>query len=508
MSDRFIAPGIKPANEFPEPVRNRFSGMWYKIMSRKRNTEIKKWITALFVVTVVQCLLPVACKIDDPGLMIGLAEVNYTPPVGLDLVGNYRGDDYASRGVHDSLYAKAIVFENSRHQKAAILTMDICKIPYETIAMMRETIAASTGISPGNIMIHATHTHSGPRSEPDAPMAGQYMIKAASAVILANRNLKPGQISAGRSRESGVSFNRRLACKDGKTHMSWEKLDPAFVIKPLGPVDPELITVWIHQGGRTSGAIVNFGCHPTTLTGNNWLYSADYPGYLADTIRKVHGDDFVSLFFNGCCGNVTQVNYKTGFIDTYDECRRIGHILGGCALQTFDCRLDSEGDEISVMREMVPVKRVTITEEQYHWAKEVMKKVEKEGMPKFQPDGIPDAQFAKQWIELYKVQNQVDSLEVMVIRVGNVAFVGLPGEMFNEFGSEIKNKSPFRNTLVMGQTNDARKYFPTLESFSQGPPGYTPMITGYETTPGATLYEQGAGERLTRAAIELLHRTK
>ncbi len=460
------------------------------------------------MVAVVLCFAVVSCMKGDQGLMIGLAEVNYAPPVGLDLVGNYRGDDYASRGVHDSLYAKAIVFENSRKQKAAILVMDICKIPSETVALMREAIADNTGIPPGNIMIHATHTHSGPRSEPDAPLADQYMIKAASAVIHANRNLKSGQISVGRSSESGVSFNRRLECKDGKTHMSWEKLDPEFVVKPFGPVDPELITLWIQQDGRVSGAAVNFGCHPTTLTGNNWLYSADYPGYLADTIKKANGDGFVSLFLNGCCGNVTQVNYKTGFIDTYDECRRIGHILGVRALETFSGRINTEGDEIRAMREMVPVKRVTITEEQYQWAKEVMKKVEKEGMPKFQTDGIPDAQFAKQWLGLYEVQNQADSLEVMVIRVGNVAFVGLPGEMFNEFGSEIKDKSPFINTLVMGLTNDARKYFPTLISFSQGPEGFTPMITGYETTPGATLYEKGAGEQLTRAAIELLHRLK
>ena len=38
---------------------------------------------------------------EKSNLMIGIAEVNYTPEVGLDLVGNYRGDDYASRGVHD-----------------------------------------------------------------------------------------------------------------------------------------------------------------------------------------------------------------------------------------------------------------------------------------------------------------------------------------------------------------------------------------------------------------------
>ena len=45
-------------------------------------------------------------KIKKPSLMMGIAEVNYTPEVGLDLVGNYRGNDYASRGVHDSLFCQ------------------------------------------------------------------------------------------------------------------------------------------------------------------------------------------------------------------------------------------------------------------------------------------------------------------------------------------------------------------------------------------------------------------
>ena len=50
-------------------------------------------------------------------LLIGIAEVNYTPQVGLDMAGNYRGNDYASRGVHDSLYAKALVAANQKGRK-------------------------------------------------------------------------------------------------------------------------------------------------------------------------------------------------------------------------------------------------------------------------------------------------------------------------------------------------------------------------------------------------------
>ncbi len=447
-----------------------------------------------------------ACQLSTSSFRIGLAEISYNPPVGMDLVGNYRGNDYASRGVHDSLYARAIVFENGYDDKAAILAVDICKIPLETISLMRSYVAAHTDLKPGNIMIHATHTHSAPKAGLNDPFAREYMLRAASAVIEANRNLRAGHIWAGETEEHAISFNRRLACKDGKVHMSWERLDPDFVTGPLGPVDPEVIALWIEQEGKLTGMVVNFGCHPTTLTGNNWLYSADYPGFMADTLKKKEGNSFVPVFLNGCCGDVTQVNYKAGFKDTYDECRRIGYMLGGDALATRKGRVKSKGNRIRVLSEMVPVKRMTITEEQYAWAKQMMVKVEKDGMPGFQTDGIPDAQFAGQWIEMYEMQNLADTLEVMVVRVGDVAFVGLPGEMFNEFGSDIKKRSPVKHTLVMGLTNDSRKYFPTRVSFSQGPTGFTPMTNGYETTPGATLYDKGAGEKLCETAVSLLNR--
>jgi neutral ceramidase len=439
-------------------------------------------------------------------LLIGIAEVNYTPEVGMDLVGNYRGDDYASRGIHDSLYAKAIVASDKKGMKAAMLAIDICILSKEPVEFMRAYIASNTDIKAENIMISATHTHSGPPSDLDSPKAKEYLTKAATAVILANERLKPAVLSVGRSKEDRISHNRRLKCKDGTTHMCWEKFEPGYVIEPWGSIDPEVITMSIKQEGEPTGILVNFGCHATNLTGNNWLYSADYPGYLAESIKKVKGNNYMSLFFNGCCGNVTQVDYRVGFIDTYQECQRIGYMLGVAALEAMHNEKVVSSDKIIVSKEMVPVKRITITDDQFEWAQAVMKRVEKEGMPPIQADGIPDEQYAKDWIEMHKNQDIVDSLEVMVIRLGDVAFVGLPGEMFNEFGIDIKAKSPCKNTVVISLTNDNRAYFPTKVSFTQGPKGFKPMITGYETTPGTTLYEIGAGEKLAESAIAQLNR--
>lgn len=437
-------------------------------------------------------------------LLIGIAEVNYTPEVGMDMAGNYRGNDYASRGIHDSLYARAMVVANEKGEKAALLTVDICYIPKESIEFMRAYIASHTTIQSGHVMIMATHTHSGPVAELNAPKAKEYLAKAASAVIKADKNLMPTILSVGKAKENRVSHNRRLKCKDGTTHMCWEKFEPGFVIEPWGPIDPELITISIAQQGKPKGVIVNFACHATTLTGNNWLYTADYPGYLGESIKRVKGQNYMPIFFNGCCGNVTQVDYRVGFPDTYQECQRIGYLLGVSALEAINSEKQVSSDIVKVSKEMVPLKHMTITDEQFAWAQAVMKKVEKEGMPPLQADGIPDAQYAKDWIEMRRTQDKVDSLEVMVVRVGDAAFVGLPGEMFTEFGMEIKAKSPCSNTMVMGLTNDEKGYFPTKISFTQGPKGFTPMITGYETTPGTTKYEIGSGEKLTESAIKQL----
>ncbi|NND08426.1 MAG: hypothetical protein HKN87_18760 [Saprospiraceae bacterium] len=447
--------------------------------------------------------MPAFAQMDE--LQMGYAKVNYTPKVGLDMVGNYRGDDYGSRGIHDSLYAKAIVAMGSNGEKAAVVSVDICNIDEGAADYLRAYVADHSDIPAANMLIHATHTHSGPPSKLDAPEAKEYLIKAVGAVLQANKRLKPTKLSVGRSKEDRVSHNRRLKAKDGTTHMVWEKFEPGFIVEALGSIDPEMITVSLEQEGEVIGSIINFGCHPTTLTGNNWLYSADYPGYLTESVQKVKGGDFAAMFLNGACGNVTQVDHVAGFIDTYQECQRIGYILGVAALEAMrNSKALSENAVVRVSQEQVPLKKMTITDEQYAWATKVMERVAKEGMPPLQPDGIPDELYADMWVDMYQVQDEIDSLEVQVIQIGDLAIVGLPGEIFNEFGIYIKEHSPFENTIVVGLTNAAAGYFPTEVSFTQGPPGFKPMITGYETTPGTTRYDIGAGEKMAESAVQQL----
>lgn len=450
-----------------------------------------------------------ACTTNSPNegssIMIGLAESNYTPEVGLDLVGNYRGDDYASRGIHDSLFARAIVAKGENGETAAILSVDICKFNEEAVAYMRKYIEAETGIPGENIMIMATHTHSGPKSDIEAPKAKEYLKKAADAVKIAQENLAPSQIAVGKSTEDRISHVRRLLAKDGTIHMTWENIDPELVETTLGQKDPEVITFSVNQEGKEIGSIVNFGCHATCLTGDNWLYSADYPGYLVESIKKAKGENYLPIFLNGCGGNVTQIDYKVGHIYTFQEAQRIGYLLGVNALEAINNQKAMKGDGIvKVSREYVPIKHMTISGEQVAWANQVLEKVAREGMPPLQRDGLPDAFYAKEWLKMHEIQDKVDSIEIMVTRIGNLAFVGMTSEPFAEFGIDIKSKSPCPNTMVMGYTNNSVGYFPTQDSYKEGPKGFTPMISGYETTPGTSRYEIGSGEILAASAVRQL----
>jgi hypothetical protein len=79
---------------------------------------------------------------------------------------------------------------------------------------------------------------------------------------------------------------------------------------------------------------------------------------------------------------------------------------------------------------------------------------------------------------------------------GNLALVGMPGEIFVQFQLALKERSPVADTFLVGYTNGYHAYFPTLRDAAAG--GY-----GGKT---ATYVEPGAGERLTDQGLVALYR--
>jgi hypothetical protein len=379
------------------------------------------------------------------------------------------------------------------------------------VASLRQAIGASCGVPPDNVLIHATHTHSAPAPharflfgldfEPFRARAEEFLAVAASAVAAAERNMDDARLGMGYSSEERLIFNRRLRRKDGATQMNWEALVPGFdpeqVAGAWGPVDPRVACLTVERQGRPVATISNYGLHPAILAGDNWLYSADYPGSLAEALSRSQGYDFTSVFFNGCCGNVNHVDYRDPLQGRgYGMVQRVGYVLAAAVQQAIRTRRPLAGDCVAVSREMVALPRIAISEAEYQHCQQVMEEARRQPL-RGQVDGLPEAHFAGLRLEMHQNQHQPDRVEVLAIRVGDVALVGLPGEVFCEIGIKLRRRSPAAHTLVAGLSNDAIGYLPTQESFAQG---------GYEVTVGSTFYAPGAAERLAESAIDQLHR--
>jgi neutral ceramidase len=144
----------------------------------------------------------------------------------------------------------------------------------------------------------------------------------------------PAELSIGYAAEPRLGFNRRLLCCDGRTHMNWERLEADFIVEPLGPVDDRVATLWVRHGAQPSAALVHFGLHPAILAGDNWLYSADYPGYLAEALRRTVSPELTTLFFNGCCGDVNHLDYRDPLQGRgYQMTQRVGYMLAAAAVE-------------------------------------------------------------------------------------------------------------------------------------------------------------------------------
>jgi neutral ceramidase len=108
--------------------------------------------------------------------------------------------------------------------------------------------------------------------------------------------------------------------------------------------------------------------------------------------------------------------------------------------------------------------------------------------------GFMDLVRARRAIELFERDGRPFDAEVQVISLGaDLAWVGLPGELFVELGLALKKRSPFPHTLVVSLANGNPGYIPDRRSYAEG---------NYE--PESSRVVPGSGEALVDAAARLL----
>lgn len=430
----------------------------------------------------------------------GAAQVRITPQVGTPLAGYY--SERAMDGIHDDLYAKSLVIQ-SGGVTIAIVACDLLHIPVEIIRDARAAITAATGIPASHILISATHTHTGPdlrgglaetsQPSPGRILAQQYVKSLpgllAQSVQDAQRKLRPARLQFGAGREETISFNRRFFMLDGTVGWNPGKRNPK-IVRPAGPIDPEVPVIFAESvEGAPIATLVNFALHLDTVGGTS--ASADYPLTLSSILQGVKGPEMTTLFTLGTAGNINHIDVSRSTPQKGDkEAARIGTVLAAEVLKTYTRMTEVPAAEIRVASRIVPLPAVKLTDADLAWARSIESEYGKPGQAPFY-----DLVRAFKILELGKRNGQPIDAEVQVLTVGTtLAFVGLPGEIFVELGTAIKQASPFAQTAVISLANGAIGYVPDRKAYAQG---------AYEVVSARP--EEGSGELLVNAAVDLVN---
>jgi neutral ceramidase len=438
-----------------------------------------------------------AAPITSHDLRAGAAAVAITPPLAIPMAGYY--SERGASGIHDDLFAKAIVVEQGG-TTAALVALDLIAAPRDLVEDARAEIERTCRARGPNVMISATHSHTGPVVDTKSAFGGQSDLvknyraslpaRIAEAVRRAESRLAPATLSVARGRETSIAFNRRFHMKDGTVGWNPGKGN-LLILKPAGTIDPDVPVLFFETADKKPVATyVNFAVHLDNI--GEPMISADMPATLSRCLADFKGAEMVTLFTAGCCGDVNHIDVhwkeaQRGFGNP----ARMGIILAGEVLRTWPRLTSIDAAPLRVKSTTVSLPLAELKDGDVEDARATVARMNGEASKR--PPFMEMVQALKV-LDVAARNGKPHEVEVQVIALGKeVAWVSLPGEVFTELGLAIKQDSPFPCTVIAELANGLLGYIPSRRAYAQG---------NYEVV--SARCGLGSGERLLDAAVKIL----
>ena len=407
-------------------------------------------------------------------MKIAKFEQNITPQVGTT-IGGYGPFDETFRQVGD-LVVSMLAMDDGKH-KALILGYDLIGMDEELIDRIRHEAAEALGTPEDFVILSCTHTHEGPQTRSlcehpevfNAPYAEQLIKWTCDGI----RQLKENFVEVDTffySMQVDANTNRRYVKRDNRAHFfphhrDMEALSDEFCDQELG------LLLFFEKDSRIPVEVLaNYAAHPLAThapgLGGHTL-SPDYPGYLRQAVKYESGAD--CIFLTGAAGDMfpkeSELGQKAAKRMADQLCSAI--MLALCDAKRQPERFKIEEPEIKALRTRFEVNR-------------------RMDNPRQEGGLIP-----------YYRGKDVFSLPLQFLSVGDIAFVGVPGELLAELGQEIKWHSPFRKTFILYSST---AYFDYLCH------GNALVSGGYEAW--CQLFDSRGGLKLVNAAVDGLYELK
>ncbi len=248
----------------------------------------------------------------DHAYLVGRGKADITgPAMGVQLWGFVRADQIAE-GVHIRLYSRAyIIAEPKGDKRIAFASVDLGSVTHAIHQEVVERLQKKIGnaYTEANVIISATHTHSGPggywhygtTGPIGAPLYPEHFNAIVQGIVdsiaAAHADLQPGDISIAHGAVEGAGANRST---------------PAYAANPeaernrySGDTDKDMTLLKLSHASGDIGMINWFASHPTAMNFFNRLISGDHKGHASARFENEVGNGLVAAFAQSNCGDVT-----------------------------------------------------------------------------------------------------------------------------------------------------------------------------------------------------------
>lgn len=377
-------------------------------------------------------------------LTAGYGEKKITPWLGIELAGYGFYLDRKAESILDDLKVRVLFLRHNR-ECIILISCDLIGFSVDFSDKVRQEVASGYNLSPQNVLLACTHTHSGPATQPRLGLGEidpNYMAWLSGtikeAVGSAMADLKEVGFSFSLEAIEPIGFNRRKR--------NFEDIDP-------------MLKMAVFKQDRRKIYLLNYACHPVVL-GPTKEISADWPGAL---ISEIETRGSKAIFLQGFCGDIDPVtNMNRWGKGRKEDLILYGKILSQRAFKAEKYTPPSKGKILKVVEKRIKLPL------------EVCRKsdIEKETKSFLESNkGFPSAErLIEEWKKkayeshaAFIKKPYIENVPIHVVSIGNLNVLGLPGEVFCRIGLKLQKK--WRTLFTLGYANGNIGYLPTRAAY-------------------------------------------
>lgn len=448
-------------------------------------------------------------------LQVGFGKAKIQPPdLNIRLTGGGDPNRFVT-GVLDEMYLTCIALTDTKGNNLLFYTVDIQNFANSWAKHAQNFVSERTGIPTTHIFFGCTHTHSTPElcydTEANRKFCQKFeegLIKATDDALAdrADAEIQIGTVDGIMEDGTKLAFVRHYIMKDGTVSGS-NFGDASSGYSGQHPYDADIEAQLIKfvrpAEDKKDVLMVNWPCH-STFNGTSTLtnLSADWPSPTRDYI-DTNSDCLTAIFLSGA-GNQIPNSFDHNENHKLDY-REYGKVLGGIIVNALPNTKKINDGAIEIVstkyetesNHYTDTDRLSLANEVYNY---FLKNGQTEGTKYARKNGFMSCYEARAYVWRSKLA-QTQKLTMTALRIGDLSIVVAPYELFSTSAREIKARTPFEMTFVLGYTNSIAGYIPTEEGYE-----YNDGVGCYEAY--SSSWPKGAAEELTEGYLDLLAQLK